>query len=114
MVVHTARWHASVQASTELVPHTVTQVLGVASCRNEGGGQAFASVKTARRAVSSVGQCEAVESRQQAAQRHNCRLTLARLPIRRMSRWDVQTRSHTKLGSATAVSSSLQMTCSNG
>lgn len=63
MVVHTARWHASVQASTELVPHTVTQVLGVAS--------------------------------------------LARLPIRRMSRWDVQTRSHTKLGSATAVSSSL-------
>ena len=30
--VHTARWQASVQASTVLVPQTVTHVLGVASC----------------------------------------------------------------------------------
>lgn len=32
-VAHTARWQASVQASTVLVPQTVTHVSGVASCR---------------------------------------------------------------------------------
>lgn len=37
--VHTARWQASVHASTLLVPQTVTHVLGVASCVRRGSSK---------------------------------------------------------------------------
>ena len=42
--VHTVLWQASVQASTELVPQTVTHVLGVASCRARRAGGAALSL----------------------------------------------------------------------
>ena len=38
--LHTARWQASVHASTAERPHTVTQVLGVGSCAREAARRA--------------------------------------------------------------------------
>lgn len=46
-VVQTALWQASVHASTELVPHTVTHVLGVASCTSQGQERHEAGAKGA-------------------------------------------------------------------